>query len=91
MFFFFAVFAVFAVQNTKLNQRHLSIKPDWAELATAFFTDCHDLTRNYQHFWDYHFGFLPNRSSQVPQYGQLWNPALSIPIPGFAIQSASSG
>jgi hypothetical protein len=27
-YFFFAVFAVFAVQNIKPNQRHLSIEPD---------------------------------------------------------------
>jgi hypothetical protein len=42
---FFAVFAVFAVQNTKPNQGHLFIEPDLIESATTFFTGCHDLAR----------------------------------------------
>jgi hypothetical protein len=34
-YFFFAVFAVFAVQNTKLNQRHLSA---FLRLSLRFFS-----------------------------------------------------
>jgi hypothetical protein len=60
--YFFAVFAVFAVQKT--NQRYLFMEPDLIELVTTFFTDYSDRARHLSAFCEFTPRFSP-KAGQV--------------------------